>query len=322
MKTIGIFMAGQQGDQISALSVMKYRDELWGDCKIVWYSDKSNFDNFKFQDIEVREFPRGFGYPEMVEAENKKLIAEGKEPIWEDWLPLVDWDNRMNVALKHKFPSLEDIDIGYFPAPHQVSVSNRHGIEYANVSKKIFKIPDSYVWHPVLKFSDEEREEVKEFMYEMPHVKTIAIESFAGSSQSKIDGVQISNAMVICRQILGDCNFIFMSHKYLNGDEKFPDGWINGTDIFSASRFTVRQCALIVEQCDLLISVSSGISVASSAWGLKTPLTLQFCGSKICSTAALNTGRRFELVTTDDKSLRDAVLEFEIKLTNLLKQIL
>lgn len=298
-------MAGQSGDIMSALSVMKYRQELWGDCKIVWYADLNNFDLFKYQDIEVREFPRGFGYPQMVIEENKKLVAEGKEPVWEDWSTLVDENNMLNIELAKSYPSLHGIQKGYFPAPHQIPVPKRHNISYPNCSKKVFCIPDHYEWHPVLSFSPEEIFDAGNFMSQMPTGKIVMLETMAGSSQSKMDEEMVLEAMRLCNEHWGECSFVFASHKFLRLNQTFPAYLFEQKNIYSCAKFTVRQCALISENCDLLLSVSSGITVASSAWDIQQPPTVQFCGSEICSTQALANGY-FKLVTADGKSMEEA----------------
>lgn len=320
-KTIGILCHGQLGDNATITSAFKYKDELWGeDCKIVWYIADENKDLLKHSDVEVRTFPRGFGYPEMVKAENEKLIADGKEPIWEDWKPLVDENNHMILELKNNYPSLADLDYAYFPAPHQVPLDKRRNLPYPLVSKKVFGIPDEWEWHPLLYFSEEEAVKSVAFMDKMPEGKRVAIESFAGSGQSKITPLQIIDAIDTCRRVLGKCSFIFVSHKFVNGNEQFPEGLINNIDIFSAAHFTVRQCALVVGQSDLLISVSSGVTVAASCWGNTPVKTIQYCGSEICGTRALALGE-FVMVTTDGKSERQAQQEFTMELINLLNKI-
>lgn len=317
-KTIGVFLHGQQGDIMSAMSCLKYRQQLWGDAKIVWYADRNNFDLFKFQDIEVREFPRGFGYPEMVVEENKKLIEAGKEPVWEDWQPLVDWDNHMNVALKNNYPSLAGIDFGYFPAPHQMSVSKRHGLSYPDCSKKVFKIPMDWEWHPVIKWSEEEREAVERFLNQVAYRKLIFFETFAGSDQSKLTAENVDVAVRMCKQMWPNCGIIFSSHKFLRAQENFPDGWFEQEGILSAAGFTVRQCGLLNNYVDLIISVSSGTTVACSAWGNKPTPILQLCGSFICSTKNLASDRHFELATTDHKTYEEWSKEFYNTLSDLL----
>lgn len=318
MRTIGIFLHGQRGDIMEAMSVLKYRKELWGDAKIVWYADAVNFDLFEYQDIEVREFPRGFGYPKMVIEENAKLEGTDK-PRWEDWLPLVDEKNHMALDLKHRYPSLDDIDYGYFPAPHQVPVHRRHNIEYSNVSKKVFGVPDHYEWHPYVLFSDEEIHYSKEFIKTISDNKNIFIETFAGSGQSRLSEEMITKTMEICREKWGGCNFIFGSHKFLREQEIFPDWLKLDNDVIFIGSMNIRECALLAIQCDLMISVSSGISVASSAWDLRSVPMLQFCGSKICSTSAISKDG-FELVTADDKPFLRAKDEYYLKLLNMLNK--
>lgn len=318
IKAVGIFLHGQQGDIMSAMSVLKYREQLWGDAKIVWYADRNNFDLFKFQDIEVREFPRGFGYPEMVVEENRKLIEAGKEPVWEDWQPLVDDKNHMNLELKKNYPSLADIDYGYFPAPHQMSWQKRHGVDYPNCSRKVFGIPVDYPWHPVIHFSEEEKRDAVDYMDTLEGGKKIFFETFAGSSQSIMSEDLVRSAMDLCRVRWPGCTFIFPSHKFLRLQERWPDDFFIG-DTTSCNELTVRQCALIADKCDLMISVSSGITVAASAWGIKQPPTIQYCGSFICSTKSL-ANRRFELVTADGKTIDESKSEFLQTLDQLLNE--
>lgn len=311
-KTIGIFCAGQAGDCLTISSVLKYREQLWGDCKIVWYIADENRDLLKYQDIELRTFPRGFGYPELVKE-------HGGE--WQDWQPLVTAENRLNERGKENYPSLADIDIGYFPAPHQMTPQQRHGMEYPNISKKVFGVPQNWAWHPVLAFSPKELDDTSEFMHDRYLLPSIAIETFAGSGQSVLSDAQVRRSMEICKEVLGDCNFVFVSNKYLRGtNEQFPEDLLNGEKNFFAGHFTVRQCALVVELCDLLISVSSGITVASSCWDNNEIPILQFCGSEICSTRAMALGR-FELVTHDNKPLHVAQEEYYERLKVLLNEI-
>lgn len=319
MKTVGIFCAGQAGDCMEISCVLKYRQELWGDCKIVWYIADENRDLLKHQDIELRTFPRGFGYPEMVIEENKKLVEAGEAPVWEDWLPLVDENNHLNLVLKKYYPSLFDIDYGYFPAPHQIPVTARHNIEYSNCSKKVFGVPEHWEWHPFLDFDENDFEAAEQFEENMGKGKKVLIETFAGSGQSLLDEEMIAKSMNLCNEYWGNCNFIFASHKFLRGNETFPEGLFYNPGVYSCAKFTVRQCALIAGGCNLIISVSSGITVAASCWYNKPVPIIQFCGSEICSTKSIALGR-FELVTADEKSLGNAKEEFYTRLIELLKQ--
>lgn len=321
MRTIAIFCHGQNGDCMTISSVLRYREWLWPGCKIVWYIADENRDLLKYQDIELRTFPRGFGYPEMVVEENRKLVEKGGVPIWEDWAPLVNSKNQLDIIAKTNYPSLSDIDYGYFPAPHQIPPSKRHGWDYPVCSKKIFGVPDDYPWHPVLEFSDEEKRMAADFISELDeegYGKKIFFETFAGSSQSVLSKEMVFRTMDICKRLWPDCCFIFGSHKFLRGEEDFPIGFFSG-EITSCAEFTVRQTALIAEKCDLMISVSSGLSVAASAWDLKSPHILQFCGSFICSTKSLANGP-FDLVTADNKSKEQYENEFYSTLEKILNQ--
>lgn len=317
MKTIGILCHGQVGDCMVITSVFRYRKELWGDCKIIWWIAEENKDLLKYQDVEVRIFPRGFGYPQMVIEENKKLEGTDK-PIWEDWLPLVDANNHLNLELKNNYPSLTELDYGYFPAPHQVSVIKRHGWEYSEVSKKVFGVPDHYEWHPSLLFSNEERNNAGIFINNLPPGKKIFWETFAGSGQSRANKEMIQRSMDICREQWPGCIFIFASHKFLREEEEWPLWLIEQLDVYLARKFTARQCALIANLSDLMISVSSGITVASSAWDIRQPPTIQFCGSTVCGTKYIS-HCDFKLVTADDKPFEYAKAEYYAKLTELLK---
>lgn len=318
MKTVGIFLHGQAGDVLTASSVLRYRDMLWRDAKIVWYISDDNRDLLKHHDIELRTFPRGYGYPKMVREENAKLNGTGK-PMWEDWQPLVDKDNRMDIKLKESYPSLADIDIGYFPAPHQMTPVQRHGLDYPSCSKKVFDVPGHLEWHPCIILSAEEVSNAYNFIKRVGHGKKILIETFAGSGQSRLDEDMLVHAMNICSEAWPECKFIFASHKFLRGNEKFPEHIFEQDNVFSCADFTVRQCAGVANMCDLMLSVSSGITVAASAWTVMQPPILQFCGSWTCSTQTLAKGP-FELVTADDKKLQVAKDQYFIKLVNMLKK--
>lgn len=318
-KTIGIFCAGQAGDILTITSVLKYRKELWGDAKIVWYIADENRDLLKYQDIELRTFPRGFGYPQMVYEENKKLVDAGKEPIWEDWLPLVDENNHMNLQLKNNYPSLADIDYGYFPAPHQVPVEKRHNITYPDVSRKVFGVPDNYEWHPCIEFSEEECEAADKYISDIGEGKLVYFETFGGSGQSLLNKEMVFATMAICDVIWPNCKFIFGSHKFLRGEEEFPKFFFLQPRIYSSSSFTVRQSALIAERADLIISVSSGLTVAASSWGGNKIPILQFCGSDICGTKTLALGEMIQ-VFADGITFTDSKKNFYSELTNLLNK--
>lgn len=303
---IGIFLFGQAGDLATAMSVLKYRNELWKDKEIIWFANYPNADLLRFAPIsEVRPWPwAGNGLPLGTP----------------DFYPLLCNDNnRLNLELAGKYELTKDLEDGYFPAPHMLSIEKRHGINYPNVSKMVFGIDMSKKWYPLLSFSDAERETAKMFISELPPGKIIIFETFAGSGQSQLNHKMVMDSIKMC-QTHGDCNFIFVSHKYLNKQYNFPDGFFNNR-IVSASHFTHRQCALLANYCDLYISVSSGISVTSSCWDSKNFPILQYCGSEICGQKELFNGH-IETVYSDYRPIEDSESEFFDKLSFLLKNYL
>ena len=54
---IGIFAASQVGDIMTAMSVFKYREELWPGKEIVWFCDSRFNDALKFSPVsEIRPY--------------------------------------------------------------------------------------------------------------------------------------------------------------------------------------------------------------------------------------------------------------------------
>lgn len=300
---VGIFLPGQAGDLMTAMSVLHYREEIFGKKEIIWFANNPNADALKYAPIsEVRPWPwAGNGLP------------EGCPDFW----PLLcDGNNRLNLELAKQYELTADLDDGYFPAPYMLEPERRHNVEYPNCSKKVFGVPDHYEWKPSLRFSCQEIDMAHDFL--KIRGELILIETFAGSGQSLLTDGMVKDAMGICREHWPSCKFIFASHKYLRNQEEFPKDFFLQPGVYSAANFTVRQCSLIGDYCDLIISVSSGITVACSrGGGGKVPI-IQFCGSGICSTQALAVGRPFELVTADNKTFESAKQEFYNKLSSLL----
>lgn len=302
---VGIFLPGQNGDLMTAMSILQYRDEVFGKKEIIWFANLPNADALKYAPIsEVRPWPwAGNGLP------------EGTPDFWP---LLMNENNRLNTTLAKAYELTADLDDGYFPAPYMLEPQKRQGIDYPNCSRKVFGIPKDYPWHPVLNFSEEEVESA--FSTIAIPGKKILFETFAGSGQSKLNEQMVRDAMDICRERWPGCSFMFASHKFLNGQESFPEDFPLMTDVYFCSHFTVRQCALISDYCDLIISVSSGITVACSRWGRAKVPILQFCGSFICSTKSLVDEGELELITADGKELSVAKKEFETALKKILNQ--
>lgn len=320
---IGIACSGQAGDIITSLAVLYHKDALWGpEAEITWLADERYYDIFKHNPyLKVKQFPHGWQISEhdkqTIYAERiAKDAAEGK-PGWEDLSQAMNVDNTLIKENKHNFPSIAMFDEVYFPAPWMLSPEKRHGINYPNVSKKVFGVPMDAEWRPVLFWSDEERNMMLDFMTELPPEKDILIETYCGSGQSKITHEMIEKTMATCKEQWGNCNFVFLSHKYLNGLEEFPA--FEGYNVAHASKFTVRQCALLANVASLLISVSSGVTCALSAHGLEKFPAIQFCGSAICGTKELWSGEMIQ-VFSDDKSPVEAEKEYFEQLNFLLNK--
>jgi len=288
---IGIFLPGQNGDIMSAMSVLKYKDALWPGKDVIWFCSRT-LDLFKHNDAisEVRHWPEGWGLPERCKVDGPAAVARG-EPMWEDFSVLKTADNRLDQKLKHDFASTKDLDEGYFPAPWMMSLQQRHGIDYPNVSRKVFGVDPSWEWHPYLCFSSDEREAVREFCSKLPHKRTVMLETSFVSGVSPWDDSLTRETIQICRNKFGPTNFIFAC---AGDNSRFFDD----VGVVSCAQFTVRQTALVNDYCDFFVGISSGISVATSCWGSKPVPKLQYCGSFIMSTVSLANGP-IELITTD-----------------------
>lgn len=302
---VGIFLFGQAGDVMTAMSVLHYRDKTFPGKQIIWFANHPNADCLRYAPIsEVRPWPwAGNGLP------------EGTPDFWP---MLMTEDNRLNASLSKNFDLTRDLDDGYFPAPYMLPPQKRHGIDYPNCSRKVFGVPADWEWHPLIHGSPKELESASKFVKELPKAKTILFETFAGSDQSKLSADMVADTMTLCRQHWDNCNFIFASHKFLRHQEEFPPQFFNNPGVYSAGGFTVRQCGFVSDQCDLIISVSSGITVAASSWSRNPVPIIQFCGSWICSTQSLAAGRVFELVTADGKQPDVYKTEFFFRLNELL----
>jgi hypothetical protein len=269
---IGIFVNGQHGDLMTVMSFLKYREQLFPNKEIIWYANIPHADLLKFAPIsEVRPWA-GNGMP--IDSEN--------------FYPMLCNDkNRLNERSK-EFELTADLEDGHFPATWQYGIKG--DLDYPSISRKHFGFDQSVPWHPYLSFSEEEKTIARDFMDKLPKRKTIMIETFGGSGQSHWDHKNTLETIRICREIWGDCNFIFPCTQYLRESYEFPQELFDDVGVVRCSHFGIRQTALLIEYCDLFVGVSSGIGVATSYWGSKPVPKIQFCGSFKCSTVTLATG--------------------------------
>lgn len=322
---IGIFLPGQNGDIMQAMSILKYKDVLWPGKEIVWFCGKLR-EVLKHNDAisEIRHWPEGWKLGPRCELENQTAWSKG-EPQWADFSVLVDSNNRLDQSKKHLFESTADLDEGYFPTPWMMSLEQRHGIDYPNISRKVFGVDPSWAWHPYLGFTKQEREDVEFFCLTLPHKKTIMLETDFTSGASPWDDNLTRETMAICRQKLGPCNFIFAC----KGDNsKFFDD----DGVVSAQHFTIRQVALVNNYSDLFIGISSGVSQAVNCWGNKPTPKLIYCGSFIMSPVSIAQGE-MQLVVKDPPGSnppeherrfppqRDHRGEFKLRLVAMLEKL-
>lgn len=297
---IGIFLFGQIGDIATAMSVLAYRNELWPNKQIIWFANWPNADLLRYAPIsEVRMWPwAGNGLPEGTP----------------DFYPLLATpEGRLDLVKAKDYELTRDLSDGYFPAPHMMTPEQRHGIDYPNCSRKVFRVDPTWQWHPVLSWSEEEIVNSLWLWLRNKPRRTIMLETFYGSGQSKFDDLMTVKTIEMCREAWGSCDFLFASHK---NTEQFKDfeGYV------SLANLTPRQAALMINHCDLFVGVSSGMSVVTSAWGLKPVPKVQYCGSYTCSTVALSTGE-INLITSDDKPLEQSKKEFFVKLREVISRI-
>lgn len=262
---IGIFAPVANCDLITVTSVLHYREILWPEKDVVWFANPPHADALKYSAVEVRPFP-----PEWVNDVGAALGLKNRQ-------------NRLCQVRKHDFESTRDLDDGFFPVPWMFTAEQRHGVSYPNVSKRLFGIDASWPWHPVLNFSDKEREEVRDLCARLPHSRTVMLETEAVSGHSAWNDGLTRRTMRVCREVLGPCNFVFAS---LGDHSRFFDD----EGVASCSHLTVRQASLVNDYSDLFVGVSSGLSVSTSRWGARPTPKVQYCGSWVCSTVDLAMG--------------------------------
>lgn len=265
MGKIGIFVSEHHGDMALCSCVLKYKDILWPGKEIVWYCSlsperASYLDLLKHNDAisEIRDWPDVFF---------KEISANGK----------------LLLDKAAAFDSMKDLECGYFPAPWAVLPNNAlNNMHYANIPRFVYGADPSWEWHPYLGFSEEEKEEAREFRAKLPHTKTIMLETQLRSAGNFIlDDEIIADIIKAARAKFGQCNFIFASK--VDHSKFFDDA-----GVVSCSHVGIRQAALIHNHCDLFVGVCSGITQAASAWGNKPVPRVEMCGTPITSSVIAN----------------------------------
>lgn len=267
---IGIFAPEQHGDMALCTAILKYKDIMWPGKDIVWFANKAPhkatyLDMLNYNDAisEIRDWP--------------------KFKTMEDFRSCVDPNGQLVLNRRSDFESMQDLDNGYFPAPWCVLPNNDlNNVNYSNIPRLVCGIDPSLEWHPYLGFSDEERENAKDFCSALPHSKTIMLETQLRSAGNfNLADDTIRSLMALCRKKFDKCNFIFASMMdHLS--------YVDDPGVVSASQFTVRQTALLNNHADLFIGVCSGITMAASCWGNKPTPRIELCGTPIVSSVIAN----------------------------------
>jgi hypothetical protein len=293
---IGIFVHGQHGDIALCTCILKYKEILWPGKDIVWFLNLS---------------PEKATYADMLK--HNDAVSEIRDWPPEDFRTLMDKNGQLILNRRQDYESMKDLHNGYFPAPWAMLPNNAlNDVSYSNIPRMVYGADPSLEWHPYLCFSNEEKEMVKEFCSNLPHSKTIMLETQLRSAGNfNLGEGVIKNIMALCRAKFGQCNFIFAS---MMDHTKYVDD----VGVVSASHFTVRQTALVHNYCDLFIGVCSGITMAASCWGNKPVPRVEMCGSMIQSSIIAN-GPVTSFIC-DNMSLETMNRGFENKIAEVLNK--
>lgn len=301
---IGIFAASQVGDIMTAMSVLKYKDELWPGKDIIWFCDERFNDALKFSSVsEIRPYTGG---PNYQEFKRNSGVGSGM--------------NRLDLARAKGHPNTADLDDGYFPLPWMLETTKqRAGILYPQISQRIFGVDLSRPWRPLLAFSQEERDMVGQMISEFPYARTIMLENSPCAYAAWNDGMT-RTTMVMCRNKWGPTNFVFCSGGHRSGNDM--GRFFDDPGCISAAHLTARQIALVNDSCDLFVGVGGALSFSTSCWGAKPTPKLVYTGSMIFGPQYCANGR-IEVVSMEDHrhNAQNAENDFRKRLAKLLEEI-
>lgn len=307
---VGIFAPSQIGDIITAMSVLRYKDELWPGKDIVWFCDDlpllyggSRYDVFKHSPISELRPWSAYNYMSLK-------VNSGVGPGM----------NRLDLNSIKAIPSVADLDVGYFPTPWQLEdPMQRHNIPYPQISQRIFGVDSSLPWRPCLYFSDDERKFVADMFAALPHKRTVMFEN-SPCAYSAWNDELTHHVMVACRNSWGATNFFFASGGNRSGNDM--SRFFDDPGCISGEKMTARMVALANEHCDLFVGVAGALTFATSYWGAKPTPKLIYTGCEQFGARIVANGR-IEMVTTEAHGHRKDSAEADIKakLTGLLHDI-
>ena len=254
---IGIYAPWASGDALLATMVLKYKNQLWPNSKIVWFIiPKSNNSHAADKDVvahnpaisEVRMASENFS--EVIKLRVGNRANKEGHPLS---VPK-ELAGKM-TAIKSETRSFSDLDLLYFPAPW--ANCDRLNEDFVLTSKYVFDYPEPHI-HPCSFFSDQEDKMATRLVSSLPFKYSIMMETQCGSNQSSWNEGTTTKIMEACRSILGGCNFIFASPGTHTS--------FVGPGVVDCSAFTIRQCLPIYNRCQLFLSTASGIAVVTCSW--------------------------------------------------------
>lgn len=301
-KKVAIFAPAQVGDIITTTAVFKYRDLIWPDSDIVWFTD-NHTDALKFSPVsEIRPFS-AYDYRSLK-------VNSGVGPGM----------NRLDLNAVKSIPSLADIDVGYFPLPWMLErVEQRQGIIYPQISQRIFGVDISLPWRPTLFFSEEERKMIADIMSALPHKKTVMFEN-SPCAYSEWNDDLTRLVMTKCREKWGKVNFFFASGGQRSNNDM--SRFFDDAGCASGSALSARQIALVNDYCDLFVGVAGALTFCTSCWEAKPVPKLIYTGSETFGARSIANGR-IEIIAMDSHghNKHNAENEFKAKLSLLLSEI-
>lgn len=280
---VGIYAPWASGDMILATMVLKYKDLLWPDSQIVWYTIPKEYNlHAADKDIvannpaiyEIRMAPEDF--VSIIKLRIGNRANEYGHPLS---VPK-SLAGKMSVSSAAATKSFSDLDLLYFPAPW----ANCDGLtgDFVLTSKLVFDYPETSI-HPCMYFSAEERTGAENFVGALPYKYSIMLETKCGSNQSAWNDETTAKVIQTSRSVLGECNFIFASP---GTHLKF-----SGRGVVDCSSFTIRQCIPVYNLCHSFFSTASGVAVATCSW-TSNPLVrrVEFTNNPLITTKPIAMG--------------------------------
>jgi len=256
MPRIGIYAPWASGDAILSTMALKYKGHFWpGHCHLVWFvlpekrhSHAASADIVAHQplvdEVRIASEPSS----EVIKLRvGHRTNSQGH--------PLSVKKPAGLMAETHKrMKSFADLHYCYFPAPW-ANCDRLQGL-FALASNAVFDYPEPP--HPCLEYSPEEDESASRFVASLPHARSVMLETRCGSNQSNWTNETTKVVMDACRRELGPCNFIFASPGSSQGHQ--------ADCVAECGGFTIRQCIPIYNRCDLFVSTSSAVAIATCSW--------------------------------------------------------